>query len=102
MVKSVKQLDELDDKEVKLKSISDEQDKHRRLQQLTSDRAKRGVADARKKLQHERSLKLGAFSRVDQLQTQVCNAYLWINPYNAELFLYKPRRPKGFFDLKSS
>ena len=26
----------------------------------------------------------------------------WINTYNAEIYLYKPRRPKGFFNLKSS
>ena len=27
---------------------------------------------------------------------------LWPKPYNAELFLYKLWRPKGFFNLKSS
>ena len=25
-----------------------------------------------------------------------------VNPYSAELLLYKPWRPKGFFNLKSS
>ena len=28
--------------------------------------------------------------------------YKWVNPYNADIFLYKPWRPKGYFDLKSS
>ena len=38
---------------------------------------------------------------IDILQEQVSLNY-HINPYNAEIFLYKLWRPKGFFNLKSS
>ena len=41
------------------------------MQHLQSDKAKKDVMSVKKKLNHERGLKLDAFSRVDELQTQV-------------------------------
>jgi hypothetical protein len=41
------------------------------VQQLTQEKAKKNVDKMRKQLSHERNLKLDAFQRVDELQTQV-------------------------------
>ena len=65
------QLEELEDKDLKLRVISEEQEKKQRLQQLTSDKAQKNVMSIKKRLSHERNLKLDAFQRVDDLQTQV-------------------------------
>ncbi len=65
------QLEELDDKETRLHQLSDEHNKSKKVQLLTEDKIKRDVDRIRKQLNHERNLKLDAFQRVDELQSQV-------------------------------
>lgn len=65
------QLDEIEDKDVKLRMLSDEQQKHRKLQYMSQDKAKKEVTVVKKQLSHERNMKLDAFQRVDELQTAV-------------------------------
>lgn len=65
------QLEELDDKEGQLRILSSEQEKSSRMNQLTTNKTKKEIDSMRKQLTHERNLKLDAFQRVDELQTQV-------------------------------
>jgi hypothetical protein len=55
-----------------LRNLSLEQEKTSRLNSLTTNKTKKEMESMRKQLSHERSLKLDAFNRVDELQTQVC------------------------------
>ncbi|ELT87775.1 hypothetical protein CAPTEDRAFT_135567 [Capitella teleta] len=66
-----KLLGELDDKEGMLRVLSSEQEKSSRMNQLTTNKTKKEMDSIRKQLSHERLLKLDAFQRVDELQTQV-------------------------------
>ena len=68
---ALSQLEELEDKELKLRKVSDQKEKTTKVQHLTQEKAKKNVDKMRKQLTHERSLKLDAFQRVDELQTQV-------------------------------
>ncbi|KAK3774803.1 hypothetical protein RRG08_034892 [Elysia crispata] len=65
------QVDELMDKEARLKRLEEEQDRSSKLTHLAYEKAKRDVDIKRKQLNHERLLKLDAFQRVDTLQSQV-------------------------------
>ena len=65
------QISELEEKEEKLKHLTQEQDKNKKLQQLTSEKVRKDVSLMKKQLNHERNLKLDAFTRVDELQTTV-------------------------------
>ena len=65
------QIEELEDKETKLQQLAHDKDRSKRLQHLQTDKAKKDVATVKKKLNHERNMKLDAFTRVDELQTQV-------------------------------
>lgn len=62
---------ELDDKETRLKILTEEQDKHERLRQIKEEKIAKDIEAVKKQLSHERNLKLDAFSRVDDLQSQV-------------------------------
>ncbi|RUS70526.1 hypothetical protein EGW08_021714 [Elysia chlorotica] len=66
-----KLVDELMDKEARLKRLEEEQDRTSKLTHLAYEKAKRDVDIKRKQLNHERLLKLDAFQRVDTLQSQV-------------------------------
>ena len=65
------QLEELEDKDWRLKQITEDQEKNRKLQALMSEKTKKDVNIIKKQLSHERNMKLDAFQRVDELQTQV-------------------------------
>lgn len=65
------QLDELEDKEVRLRILSDEQERNVRLQSMTQEKVRKDVTCIKKQLTHERNLKLDAFQRVDELQATV-------------------------------
>ncbi|XP_076118208.1 uncharacterized protein LOC143085614 isoform X2 [Mytilus galloprovincialis] len=62
---------ELDDRETRLKLITDEKDKHERLRHIKEEKISKDIDVIKKQLTHERHLKLDAFNRVDDLQTQV-------------------------------
>ncbi|XP_061178732.1 uncharacterized protein LOC133187394 [Saccostrea echinata] len=62
---------ELKDRDTRLRILSDEQDKVIRMQHMQQDKIRKDIETVRKQLSHERSLKLDAFTRVDDLQTQV-------------------------------
>jgi hypothetical protein len=62
---------ELDDRETRLKIITEEQDKIERLRHIKEDKISKDIESVKKQLSHERNLKLDAFNRVDDLQTHV-------------------------------
>ncbi len=64
-------MDEIDDKELRLRILSEEYDRTMRLYQTTQEKARKETHQIKSRLDHERSLKLDAFQRVDELQTQV-------------------------------
>lgn len=49
------------------------------MQQMHQEKIRKDIDGVRKQLNHERSLKLDAFTRVDDLQTQVSLDNLKIN-----------------------
>lgn len=49
------------------------------MQQMHQEKIRKDIEGVRKQLNHERSLKLDAFTRVDDLQTQVSLHILKIN-----------------------
>ena len=71
--------------------MTEEQDKHERLRQIKEEKIAKDIDTVKKQLSHERNLKLDAFNRVDDLQTQVLsfinlNIYLLVlNPTNEYL-----------------
>jgi len=73
------QVRELDDRETRLKIITEEQDKIERLRHIKEEKIAKDIESVKKQLSHERNLKLDAFNRVDDLQTHVrCILYLII------------------------
>ena len=65
------QVRELDDRETRLKIITEEQEKNERLRHIKEEKISKGIESVKKQLCHERNLKLDAFNRVDDLQTHV-------------------------------
>ena len=65
------QIEELQTKELKLKTLSETQDRTKRMQHIQHDKAKSDLQLVKKKLNRERDLKMDAFQRVDDLQSQV-------------------------------
>ncbi len=51
--------------------MAEDQDKNSKLQGLMQDKIQKDVSAIKRQLNHERALKLDAFQRVDELQTQV-------------------------------
>ncbi|XP_019634139.1 PREDICTED: uncharacterized protein LOC109477364 [Branchiostoma belcheri] len=66
-----KLLDELEDKDQRLRHLTEEQEKTSKLSRLSMERAEKTVSQIKSQLDHERNLKLDAFQRVDELQAQV-------------------------------
>ncbi|KAH3820990.1 hypothetical protein DPMN_122743, partial [Dreissena polymorpha] len=66
-----KLLEELQDKECQLATLAEEKDRNLKQNSAYFEKIKRDVDVARKKLQHERNMKLDAFQRVDDLQAVV-------------------------------
>ena len=66
---------ELKDRDTRLRILSDEQDKVIRMQQMQQEKIRKDIEGVRKQLSHEGSLKLDAFTGVDDLQTQVIYVY---------------------------
>ena len=64
-------MDDIEDKEMKLRILTDEFDRASKMFNNTQDKTSRERVQMRSQLSHERSLKLDAFQRVDELQTQV-------------------------------
>lgn len=56
--------------------MTEEQDKSQKLQVITQEKIRRDMDGIKKQLNHERTLKLDAFGRVDELQTQVSKLVL--------------------------
>ncbi|XP_038054173.1 uncharacterized protein LOC119726519 isoform X2 [Patiria miniata] len=98
-------MDEIDDKELRLRILSEEYDRTMRLYQTTQEKARKEVHQIKNRLDHERSLKLDAFQRVDDLQTQVYDYEVAVSsmsrPYTAMTMRSKSRsttadkRPKS-------
>ncbi|XP_052781335.1 uncharacterized protein LOC128217918 isoform X2 [Mya arenaria] len=66
-----KLLEELTDKENQLAILSEEKDRNMKQHSAYYDKIKKDVDTTRKRLQHERNMKLDAFQRVDDLQAVV-------------------------------
>lgn len=66
-----KLLEELQDKEGQLQTLSEEKDVNIKQQVALQNRIKKDIETTKRKLAHERSLKLDAFQRVDDLQALV-------------------------------
>ncbi|XP_077868441.1 uncharacterized protein LOC100372084 [Saccoglossus kowalevskii] len=64
-------VEQLEDKDVRLKVLSEEHDKNQKMNHIVHTKVKKDVGQMKKQLAHERALKLDAFQRVDELQTQV-------------------------------
>ncbi|XP_071809867.1 uncharacterized protein [Asterias amurensis] len=88
-------MDEIDDKELRLRILSEEYDRTMRLYQTTQEKARKDSHQIKSRLDHERSLKLDAFQRVDELQTQVYDYEVAVSsmsrPYTATS-LFTPRQ----------
>ena len=65
------QLEELNEKEQRLRVMLEEQDRSSKIQLLTQEKVRKDIETIKKQLNHERTLKLDAFHRVDELQSQV-------------------------------
>ncbi|XP_060609133.2 coiled-coil domain-containing protein 162-like [Anolis sagrei] len=66
-----KMLEDLGGKEVKLQSLTEEAEKSAKLQQLQEKKVKKEIQQIRSQLTQERSLKLNAYQRVEELQSQL-------------------------------
>ncbi|XP_062825081.1 uncharacterized protein ccdc162 isoform X2 [Anolis carolinensis] len=66
-----KMLENLAEKEVKLQSLTEEAEKSTKIQQLQGKRVKKEIQQIRSQLTQERSLKLNAYQRVEELQSQL-------------------------------
>ncbi|KAL5014613.1 hypothetical protein ScPMuIL_008883 [Solemya velum] len=64
-------LEELEDKETRLKYLTDEHDKSTKMQLMLQEKVRKDIEVIKNKLSHERNLKLDAFQRVDELQSQI-------------------------------
>ncbi|XP_068087375.1 coiled-coil domain-containing protein 162-like isoform X2 [Hyperolius riggenbachi] len=64
-------LENIEDKEQKLRSLVDEVERTSKMGQLQQNKVKKEVKQIKTQLVQERHLKLDAFQRVDELQTQV-------------------------------
>ncbi|XP_048257717.1 uncharacterized protein LOC124151794 isoform X2 [Haliotis rufescens] len=85
-----KLLDELEDKEVRLRILSDEQERNVRLQSMTQEKVRKDVTCIKKQLTHERNLKLDAFQRVDELQATVYDYETVVNRSQSSAALQPP------------
>ncbi|XP_033105563.1 uncharacterized protein LOC117107864 [Anneissia japonica] len=86
-----KLIHEAEAKEEKLKALTDDFSRSIRLNQMYQDKSKRDASQMRQQLEHERTLKLDAFSRVDELQTQVYD-------YEQETSLSRPYTSMSFMN----
>ncbi|XP_031757880.1 uncharacterized protein LOC100496491 isoform X2 [Xenopus tropicalis] len=66
-----KLLGDIQDRESRLRTVTEEAERSSRMGQMEQNKIKREVKQMRSQLIQERSLKLDAFHRVDELQTQV-------------------------------
>ncbi|XP_070191909.1 uncharacterized protein [Littorina saxatilis] len=64
-------VEELNDKEHRLRTMMVEQDRSSKVLSLTQEKVRKDIDGIKKQLTHERTLKLDAFHRVDELQSQV-------------------------------
>lgn len=67
-----KLLEELDEKDTRMKELTEQHEKLGRITAIAAQSAKKKVDDMKKAVQRERALKMDAFQRVDELQ---CNKY---------------------------
>ncbi|XP_070558917.1 uncharacterized protein [Ptychodera flava] len=79
-----KLMERLEDKDVRLKTLSSEQEKNMKMNQIMQNKVRKDMGQMKKQLSHERSMKLDAFQRIDELQTQV---------YDYEVDYQLPSRP---------
>ncbi|XP_041457909.1 uncharacterized protein LOC121410103 isoform X2 [Lytechinus variegatus] len=64
-------MEEIEEKAAKLEIMEEDLDKTSRLYHTTQEKTRKEVTQVKSRLQHERNMKLDAFNRVDELQTQV-------------------------------
>ncbi|XP_074645051.1 uncharacterized protein LOC141901606 isoform X2 [Tubulanus polymorphus] len=84
-------LEELEEKELRLKALTEEQEKQVRLKQIAEDKARKDVSQVRKQLTHERNLKLNAFHRVDELQSQIYDGEIRPQTSTSLITVSRPR-----------
>ncbi|XP_018419238.1 PREDICTED: coiled-coil domain-containing protein 162-like [Nanorana parkeri] len=63
----------IEEKEQRLRSLTEEADRSSKMSQMQKSKVKKEVKQIKSQLIQERTLKLEAFQRVDELQTQVCD-----------------------------
>lgn len=66
-----KLMEQLEDKDLKLRVLSDEQTKHQKMKEMSREKSHQQVVTVKRQLQRERVLKMDAYQRVDELQTQI-------------------------------
>ncbi|CAH2252244.1 Hypothetical predicted protein [Pelobates cultripes] len=66
-----KLLEDIEQKEYRLRSLAEEAEKSSKISQMQQNKTKKEVKQIKSQLMQERNLKLDAFQRVDELQTQV-------------------------------
>ncbi|XP_071476027.1 uncharacterized protein [Diadema antillarum] len=64
-------MDEIEEKAAKLEVMEEDLEKTSRLYNTTQEKTRKEVTQVKSRLHHERNMKLDAFQRVDELQTQV-------------------------------
>ena len=64
-------MEQLEDKDLKLRVLSDEQNNQVKMKEMSREKSRVQVATVKRQLQRERVLKMDAYQRVDELQTQV-------------------------------
>ncbi|XP_077981616.1 uncharacterized protein LOC144436648 [Glandiceps talaboti] len=89
-----KLVEQLEDKDVRLKVMSYEQEKNLKMNHITQSKTKKDIDQMKKQLHHERSMKLDAFQRVDELQTQVYD-------YETDFSQFLPSRPHTAGTMRS-
>ncbi|KAH0622205.1 hypothetical protein JD844_024313 [Phrynosoma platyrhinos] len=68
-----KMLEKLGERELRLQCLTEEAEKSTKIQQLQEEKVKKEIQRIRSQLTLERSFKLNAFQRVDELQSQLYN-----------------------------
>lgn len=71
-----KMAEELEQKELLVRHLATEHERAQQLQHVTQQKARKDASAMRRALNHERSLKLDAFQRVDELQSYVYDVEL--------------------------
>ncbi|KAM8953019.1 uncharacterized protein RCH25_043786 [Pelodytes ibericus] len=85
-----KLLEDIEQKEYRLRSMAEEAERSSRMSQLQQNKVKKEVKQIKSQLMQERHMKLDAFQRVDELQTQVYDLEISSSLRNSSAGFRKP------------